>query len=526
MSGGIERRGIAEKKIEKRSAQTFAILVACMLFLSLACILSQDSRAQTYPTVSLTVYRIQEVDAIDLFGGDWDWYYYVGVLDGTWTWTYHPSPNGQDVIVNELIEFQVTSSTFTFSIVFCEGDFWTNDDRADLSSDSGGGADDVASCIPASGLVPYGGYLGTWNLVTETLSGDMTTTELGYFKTSGDFDVSTSTDENDANLWFDISDNYSPPTADAGPSKSGYAGDSISFDASGSTASWGSSITDYEWDFNNDGTYDSSGKIVTTTFSTKGIHTVKLRVTDSLGVHAYDTTTVEILNKDPVAAFTYSPSSPKTSDEVEFIDTSTDPDGTIASWEWDFGDGGTSTKKNPTHEFLDDGKYNVVLTVTDNDGGQDSETIKITVKNRKPVADFSCTPSDPTTVDTVEFSDSSSDEDGTIEGWEWDFGDGYTSDIENPTHKYSEAGDYSVELTVTDDDGDKDTVSFDITVAKADEGFLPGIGGGALGSWLILIIIIIVVVAVVVSLLAIRRMRKRGTAPPPETPQQPEQPPQ
>ncbi len=347
---------------------------------SLVLLVSQDASAQTYPTVSVTVYRVQEVDPIDLTFGDWDWYYYIGVFEGVWTWSYYQAPNGVDVIINETHDFEVTTDTFTFSLVFCEGDFWTNDDRADVSSNVTGGADNELSCIPSPGGVPTGAYVGYWDLVTESLSGDSTVVELGYFKTSGDYDGSTGIDENDANVWFDITDNYSPPIADAGSSKSGYLGDTFGFDASGSTTSAGSSIESYSWDFNDDGSYDSSSKIDTWTYTTKGSHTIRLRVTDSLGVHAYDTTTVNVMNREPVAAFTFGPLNATTDDDIAFIDTSTDDDGTIDAWNWSFGDGEFSDIQNPSHRYSSGGEYTVSLKVTDNDGDEDTFSLVIAVE--------------------------------------------------------------------------------------------------------------------------------------------------
>lgn len=82
----------------------------------------------------------------------------------------------------------------------------------------------------------------------------------------------------------------------------------------------------------------------------------------------------------PTASFTYSPSSPATDEDVQFTDTSTDPDGTIVSWSWDFGDGTpTSSSQNPSHSYSSTGTYTVTLTVTDDDGLTDShsESLKV-----------------------------------------------------------------------------------------------------------------------------------------------------
>jgi PKD repeat protein len=356
------------------------ILIIGILAASIMAFIGQRASAQTYPTVSVTVYRVLEIDPIDLTLGDWDWYYYIGVLNGVWTWSFYEAPNGIDVIINETHDFQVYADKFTFSLVFCEGDFWTNDDRADVSSNPTGGSDDEANCIPSPGDVPTGAYVGTWDLVSESLSGDTTIVEMGYFKTSGDYDGSTGHDENDANVWFDVSDNYSPPIADAGSSKSGYLGDSHNFDASGSTASAGSSIESYAWDFDDDGSYDSSSKIDTWEYTTKGTHTIRLRVTDSLGVQAYDTTTVNVMNREPEATFTCSPLNATTDDDISFIDLSTDDDGTIDTWNWSFGDGEFSEIQNPTHRYASGGEYTVALKVTDNDGDEDEFSLLIVVE--------------------------------------------------------------------------------------------------------------------------------------------------
>jgi PKD repeat protein len=474
--------------------------------------------AQTYPTVTINVVRIQEIDAIDGFGGDWDWYYWLGLWGGSsWNWYWYEAPNGQDVLVGNTHPVDVYSTTLQFAFTVCEGDFWSNDDVADISSGPEGGYDDSGSnCNPTAG--PFSGsYEGTYNLLTNTLMGDTTVVDPQGHRTSGDFD-GNSGDENDANFWFTISDNYWAPVADPGMDKTGKTGESISFDASGSTASSGSSLEDYAWDFTDDGVWDGSGKIVAHSYSSAGTYTARLRVTDSLGVTSTNTLNVQITSTKPTAAFSFSPSSPKTSEDVEFQDTSTDSDGTIASWHWDFDDGSTSTNRNPTHSFEDDGSHSVTLTVTDNDGLQDSVTKTVSVKNRKPVAGFTCTPLDPTTKDTMEFTDSSSDEDGNVEKWNWDFGDGYTSQLQNPTHKFEEEGQYTVGLTITDDDGDKDTMNLKIEVAKAQEGLFGGDGASDY-LWIFVLIVIVVVVAII-AMVAIRRGRNKGVEYPPEGPPQ------
>jgi PKD repeat protein len=452
----------------ERSSSKIAICLVSLILLGAFFVqIPQPAAAATYPTVTITIERIQKVDDFG-FGDTPGWYYYVGMKDSgasSYTWIRGPSTGTypDNTPIGASHDFVIHTSTAGLSIYACDDDTLTGDDFADISSDPQGGADNVNCSPPATGTY-FGAYKGTWNLATATLTGDITVAEPGGLKTSGDFDGSTGTDENDANLWFTISDNYYTPTAEAGPNKSGYIGDSISFNGGGSTASPGSSIELYEWDYNNDGSYDASGVLVSTSFSTKGVHTVKLRVTDSIGQTSTDTTTVTILNKDPVAAFTYSPLNPTTQETITFTSTSTDPDGTISSWSWIFGDGGTSTAANPSHQYSDDGTYDVSLTVTDNDGASDTVVIQIDVANMEPVADFSFTPASPSIDQTIQFTDASSDIDGSISSWSWDFGDGSSSTQQNPSHEYSSPGTFSVSLTVTDNDDDSDEISQSLTV--------------------------------------------------------------
>lgn len=183
----------------------------------------------------------------------------------------------------------------------------------------------------------------------------------------------------------------------------------------------------------------------------------------------------------PSVDFTYSPTDPSLEDTIDFMDASTDPDGSITAWDWDFGDGATSTEQNPTHQYADKGEYTVQLTVTDNDGLTNTTEQTITLRNLPPTASFTFSPSEPTVGEDVLFSDASSDPEGQpIMAWNWDFGDGTTSNEQNPTHVYETSGSYLVTLTVTDDEGLEGTSSTTVEVQPAEkeeeeEGvFIPG----------------------------------------------------
>lgn len=215
------------------------------------------------------------------------------------------------------------------------------------------------------------------------------------------------------------------------------------------------SIISWYWDFG-DGT-DSTQQNPTHAFD-NGVYTVTLTITDDDGATDSALEILSVLNLEPIADFEFSPIDPSTVDTVSFTDLSSDPDGSIISWDWNFGDGGSSTTQHPTHNYADDGTYVITLTVTDDDGGTDTTTDTISVENVAPIADFLFDPLEPTVTDTISFTDTSSDSDGTIISWYWDFGDGTDSTDQYPTHQYLEPDEYTVWLTVTDDDGAQDSI--------------------------------------------------------------------
>jgi len=116
--------------------------------------------------------------------------------------------------------------------------------------------------------------------------------------------------------------------------------------------------------------------------------------------------------------------------------------GDISTWLWDFGDGTTSNRENPSHTYAARGNYPVTITVY-GPGGQDSRT-KTLYLRAAPTANFTGTiKADGLTVKWQDLST------GYVTRWHWDFGDGTTSNRRNPPHTYAGHGDYDVTLTVT-----------------------------------------------------------------------------
>jgi PKD repeat protein len=148
----------------------------------------------------------------------------------------------------------------------------------------------------------------------------------------------------------------------------------------------------------------------------------------------------------PAAAFTANPITGTVPLQVQFTDQST---GTITSWSWNFGDGATSTGQNPAHTYTQAGNYAVSLTVSGPDGS-DTETktsfIIVQPAPLVPDAAFTASPTTGTAPLQVQFTDQST---GTINSWSWTFGDGSASTDRNPAHSFTQAGNYTVSLTVT-----------------------------------------------------------------------------
>ncbi|MDO3381614.1 glycosyl hydrolase family 18 protein [Gilvimarinus algae] len=146
---------------------------------------------------------------------------------------------------------------------------------------------------------------------------------------------------------------------------------------------------------------------------------------------------------------------------ISFTGTGSDSDGTIASYSWSFGDGATATGANVSHSYANAGSYSVSFTVTDNDGASTTASAQVDVvpvdQNQPPVAQVNGPFSEDANVTLNLSSAGSSDPDGSIVSYDWNFGDGATSTLANPSHSYSADGNYTITLTVTDDEGATDS---------------------------------------------------------------------
>lgn len=381
------------------------------------------------------------------------------------------------------------------------------------------------------------------------------------------------------------SGNTAPQAVIANGPFSALEGDAISFSSTGSNDPDGS-IASYNWNFGNGQTRTQANPSYT--YSTAGNYTVTLTVTDNEGATATASSSVSITspaNTSPNAVIANGPFSADVAQSIAFSSAgSNDPDGSISSYSWNFGDGATSLSANPSHSYASAGSYTVTLTVTDNQGASSSDSESVTVNavtgpggdqlnetslsgasnstkyftltvpagatnlvfatsggtgdadlyvrfgsqpttssydcrpyqsgnnescpispaqagtyhvmirgysaysgmslsgtysggstggNNAPNAVIANGPFSAVTGQSVSFSSAgSSDSDGSIASYSWNFGDGSASSAANPSHSYQNAGTYNVSLTVTDNDGASDQAGSVSTISVANSGFV------------------------------------------------------
>jgi PKD repeat protein len=222
------------------------------------------------------------------------------------------------------------------------------------------------------------------------------------------------------------------------------SGLSCTFDGTGSTDSDGT-IQEYSWSFG-DGT-DSEGPIVEHVFTAGRTYAVSLVVYDDGGSTGYASQPVTVsAGAAPTAALTVNCSGL----QCRFDGSgSTDPDGTIASYNWSFGDGTETSGTSPTaaHSYGLTGTYPVTLAVTDNNGNTATASWDLTVTNAAPTASFTVA---CTGLGCSFNAIGSTDPDGTITSYSWSFGDGGVSTGPTAQHTYGHPGSFTVTLNVTD----------------------------------------------------------------------------
>ena len=247
-----------------------------------------------------------------------------------------------------------------------------------------------------------------------------------------------------------------------------FEGDSVVFSDTSTTAT--EPITSRLWNFG-DGRTSTSAR-PEHQYTQAGAYTVKLTVTTTNASRTETKTNFIIVQRKvaPEADFSVNPSSPVALVPASFGDISDPGSSAIIQWFWDFGDGTTSRSQSPTHAFAVGGAYDVTLSVVSSHGS-DSITKTVTAREIPPIASFSVSDTTPFVLETVSFFNASIAGSAPIDTYLWEFGDGASSDLQNPTHSYNSAGEFTVRLTAISTHGShtatsRVTVSFMAPVAS------------------------------------------------------------
>lgn len=238
-------------------------------------------------------------------------------------------------------------------------------------------------------------------------------------------------------------------------------------------------IARYQWDFTDDGSFDTSDATTADalfTYSSPGLYTARLRVTDTDGLTKEDTVVISV-GEPPVLDASVTPLTGDAPLDVTFTASATDNDGQIVRFEWDFeGDGVVdftdATSGNTTHTYATGGIYSAVARVFDNDGLLAERSFIVSVAGPPTALPRAFPTSGPAPL-TVTFFSSGSDLDGSPEYYDWDYdGNGVRNErliaSMNSEYTYTTPGTYEAALTVVDDDGLTGTTTVTITVEEGD----------------------------------------------------------
>lgn len=250
---------------------------------------------------------------------------------------------------------------------------------------------------------------------------------------------------------------YDPPVADF--AISGFCPESPTSFTNLSTSGAGATITTRIWDFG-DGNSSTDLNPVHT-YATPGVYNVSLMLVNSNGCE--DTLTVPItIYPLPVPDFSSNVVCYGT--QTDFTDQSTVSTGNIASWAWDFEGNGTSALQNPGFVFPNPGTYQVQLVAGSDQGCLDSITQTVEIWPN-PAVDFEW--SQTCIGDSMDFTDLTDPLVGNLVSWDWDFGDGGTSNATNPSHFYTQVNVYDVTLTVMTDNGCMSSITLPVEVTPS-----------------------------------------------------------
>jgi gliding motility-associated-like protein len=278
------------------------------------------------------------------------------------------------------------------------------------------------------------------------------TTIVHTYSTTDDFQVTLTAENTNTGCSFQFSDVIRVRNPQASFTQSNELGCpflNVSFDPRSST--------DYtEFDYNGEtGSFlwyfgdtpqrrFTEDTVVNHIFTNRGEFPVELIVKSENG--CLDTARSKVKIYQPVASFITDTTVGCTPVTIEFTNT-TQTDTIISSYQWFFGDDNFSNQENVSHTFEDIGLFTIQLKATDILGCEDTVVVEDLINSSRPIPDFTTPDLFLCENDTIVFLSTSV---GTIESWQWDFGDGNASQDENPQHAYSDSGFFSVSLYAVD----------------------------------------------------------------------------
>lgn len=314
----------------------------------------------------------------------------------------------------------------------------------------------VASDSATTSAQAYSGY---WRIGGDNLSGWPNRPSSDWFSGSVDevaiYDRALTPAQISAH--FSVGADLEAPTATFTAATDGA---DVAVDGSGSTAAGGATLVEHLWDFG-DGTPTVDGPTAEHSYTATGTYAVTLTVTDSNGLLSSTTREISVLgpNAPPVADFDVTAAGLTATADAS---ASIDPDGTITSYAWDWGDGATSTGAVVTHTFAAASEHTVTLRVSDDRGAVTEATRTVTTTHADPVARFTAR-STGLTVSADAGASTASDGASLTYSWNWGDGSDPTSGAVG-THAYAEEGVYDIALTVTDSLGSSNETVQPVTV--------------------------------------------------------------
>ena len=391
-------------------------------------------------------------------------------FNGTYLW--HPGGQTTSTIT------VTTPGLYSVDLISSAGCFITLD--VNISSGSSSIANFTSDTVCIGGITsftdistPIGSFTNwAWDFNNDAIVDDTTQNPSFTFNAPGSFPVKLSvTNAGACTNDTVINVIVSPPPTAAFSFTNGCIGAPTAF--TDLSVSNGGTITAWSWNFNN--LSSSPAQNPTFTFANIGTYPVTLTVTKN---GCSDSTTQNV-SVNPYPQVSYTPNATGCAPVcTQFTNSSSISSGSISLFEWDFGDGSASTNQSPNHCFKNSSRvatksYNITLSATSDYGCKSTITTPnmITVYPI-PLASFLM---DPTLTDDLNKEISFTDQSQIPSAWNWNFGDGASSNLTNPVHEYAESGTYYVSLFIENQFGCKDTTIQELKIRPTFAVWIPNV---------------------------------------------------